>query len=127
MEYDPMISKLVAWGEDREHTLMRMLRALEEYHLLGIRTNIPYLRKIIMHPEFISGDYDTHFIPKHQETLLAPEAGEADKLETIALATAAILHFKNSEKQLPACRPGAQSKTSAWKLSGRMHNNGSMV
>jgi acetyl-CoA carboxylase biotin carboxylase subunit len=75
MEYDPMISKLVAWGEDREHARMRMLRALEEYHLLGIRTNIPYLRKIIMHPEFISGDYDTHFIPKHQESLLKPEAG----------------------------------------------------
>jgi len=127
MEYDPMISKLVVWGENREQVLVRMLRALEEYHLLGIRTNIPYLRKIIMHPEFISGDYDTHFIPKHQESLLEPEAGEAGKLEAIALATAAILHFKNSEKQLPADQPAARTKTSAWKLSGRVQNYGSMV
>jgi acetyl-CoA carboxylase, biotin carboxylase subunit len=127
MEYDPMISKLVVWGENRNQVLARMLRALEEYHLLGIHTNIPYLRKILMHPEFISGDYDTHFIPKNQETLLEPEAEEADKMEAIALATAAIIHFSSKNILSSATSPAVQSKTSAWKLSGRMNPYGSML
>ncbi len=127
MEYDPMISKLVVWGEDRKQVLVRMLRALEEYHLLGIRTNIPYLRKILMHPEFISGDYDTHFIPRHQESLLEPEAEEVDKMEAIALATAAIIQFTRKDTQNFADPSAVQPKASAWKLSGRMNNPGSMI
>jgi acetyl-CoA carboxylase biotin carboxylase subunit len=127
MEYDPMISKLVVWGENRKQILARMLRALEEYHLLGIHTNIPYLRKILMHPEFISGDYDTHFIPKHQESLLEPESEEADKMEAIALATAAIIQFTSKNAQSFAAPSADQPKASAWKLSGRMNNPGSMV
>jgi len=127
MEYDPMISKLVVWGEDREQVLGRMLRALEEYHLLGIRSNIPYLRKILMHPEFISGDYDTHFIPKNQEVLLEPHAQLADKLETIALAAAAVLHMTNRDKEAFVDKPSGQTPASAWKQSGRMNTYGSMV
>ncbi|NIM15263.1 MAG: acetyl-CoA carboxylase biotin carboxylase subunit [Candidatus Aminicenantes bacterium] len=134
MEYDPLISKLVVWGENRSQALARMLRALEEYHLLGIRTNIPYLRKIIMHPEFISGDYDTHFIDRHQESLLEAEPEEV-KIESIALAAAAILRLMGSgeqarQSQTEAAAPGTgQPRVSNWKLSGRIHsmqNNGSM-
>ena len=51
MEYDPLISKLVVWGEDRGQTLARMVRALEEYQVIGVRTNIPYLRRIVLHPD----------------------------------------------------------------------------
>jgi len=127
MEYDPMISKLAVWGENRKQVLGRMLRALEEYHLLGIRTNIPYLRKILMHPEFISGDYDTHFIPKHQESLVEPEAEEADKMEAIALATAAVIQFTGKNTQIAADPSAVQSKASAWKISGRMDTHGSML
>ena len=112
---------------NRKQVLARMLRALEEYHLLGIRTNIPYLRKILMHPEFISGDYNTHFIPKHQESLVEPEAEEADKMEAVALATAAIIQFTGKNTQTFAAPSAAQTKASAWKLSGRMNNPGSMV
>jgi acetyl/propionyl-CoA carboxylase alpha subunit len=80
-----------------------------------------------MHPEFISGDYDTHFIPRHQESLLEPEAEEADKMEAIALATAAIIQFTRKDTQNIADPTAAQPKTSAWKLSGRMNNPGSMI
>lgn len=127
MEYDPMISKLVVWGENRQQVLGRMLRALEEYHLLGIRTNIPYLRKILMHSEFISGDYDTHFIPRHRESLVEPETEEVDKMETIALATAAIIQFTSKNSQTSASPSTVQTKASAWKLSGRMNTHGSML
>ncbi len=125
MEYDPMISKLVVYGENREQVLTRMLRALEEYHLLGIRTNIAYLRKILMHPEFISGDYDTHFIPKHQDALLETENGNCNE-EAIALVTAGILSFMNNKKQSVQSPANEGQTTSRWKLAGRTRNFGNM-
>lgn len=125
MEYDPMISKLVVQGENREQVLTRMLRALEEYHLLGIRTNISFLRRIIKHPQFISGDYDTQFITKHPELLLESESNTGSE-ESIALATAAILSFMRSKQQSLQIQPNDQAKGSAWKLSGRVRNNGSI-
>lgn len=121
MEYDPMISKLVTWGADRGQAINRMLRALEEYYLLGIRTNISYLRKIISHRQFVSGDYDTHFISKYQEEL---GTGEAGQYESVALVAAAILSFVRSEQQA-ADQSGQQAENiSAWKLSGRKRSMG---
>jgi acetyl-CoA carboxylase biotin carboxylase subunit len=116
MEYDPMISKLVVWGEDRSQVITRMLRALEEYHLLGIRTNISYLRRIIKHSQFVSGDYDTLFISKYQKEL--GESAES-KEESIALAAAAILSYLRNE-QSALVHTNEQSKLSAWKLFDRM-------
>ncbi|MCP5050964.1 MAG: acetyl-CoA carboxylase biotin carboxylase subunit [bacterium] len=125
MEYDPMISKLVAWGENREQVRMRMLRALEEYHLLGIKTNIPYLRKILNHPQFISGDYDTQFISKYQEELLETEP-ETIETESIALAAAGILQLMRSQKRAAENGNNGKADTSAWKLSGRVKPYGSL-
>jgi acetyl-CoA carboxylase biotin carboxylase subunit len=116
MEYDPMISKLVTWAEDRPQAMARMLRALEEYHLLGIRTNIPYLRRIIQHPKFQAGNYDTLFITNHQEELLPPDQSPQ---EPIALAAAAILsHLRDKESALAI--PTGDETVSAWKLFDRL-------
>ncbi|MCK4761054.1 MAG: acetyl-CoA carboxylase biotin carboxylase subunit, partial [Candidatus Aminicenantes bacterium] len=121
LEYDPMISKLVTWGENRQQAINRMKRALEEYYLLGINTNISYLRQIISHPQFLSGDYDTHFIEKYRDDLARFETNDYD---SIALAAAAILNFVRSE-QGAECQPEGQTqKTSAWKLSGRLRRMG---
>lgn len=125
MEYDPMISKLVVRGENREQVLNRMLRALEEYHLLGIRTNIPYLRKILKHPEFISGDYDTGFIGRYQDQLLQSEA-ERVETEPIALAAAAILQLNRAQKQAPERAGNEPAKHSAWKIQGRIKGTGGL-
>jgi acetyl-CoA carboxylase, biotin carboxylase subunit len=129
MEYDPMISKLAVWGENRSQALRRMIRALEEYHLLGIKTNISYLRKIIKHPEFESGDYDTHFIPRNGASLLKLDE-EEEKMESTALAVAAVLRFMQSDPaslMQSAAVPveSGNQKTSNWKLSGRIHLYGS--
>ena len=118
MEYDPLISKLVVWGENRKQVLTRMLRALEEYHLLGIRTNISYLRKIINHPHFISGDYDTHFISKHQDDL---DELKASQEESIALTAAAIINFVRSQ-QAGSTDEGNKPGISAWKMYERLKN-----
>jgi acetyl-CoA carboxylase biotin carboxylase subunit len=62
--YDPLVAKLITWGADREEARRRMLVALDNYHITGIRTNIPFLREAIASSLFRQGGYDTHFIEK---------------------------------------------------------------
>ena len=60
--YDPMISKLIVWGRDRQETIARMRRALYEYIIIGVKTNIPFHKAVMENPRFIAGDLSTHFI-----------------------------------------------------------------
>jgi acetyl-CoA carboxylase biotin carboxylase subunit len=71
VHYDPMIAKLIATGETRDAARQRALAALRDYPILGIRTNIPFLIRLLEHPRFVSGDIDTHFIDTEGETLRA--------------------------------------------------------
>jgi acetyl-CoA carboxylase biotin carboxylase subunit len=119
-EYDPLISKLVVWGGDRPRALARMVRALQEYRLTGIRTNIRYLERIVRHPDFAKGEYDTHFIPRHQEELLRPE-GDGPDVPT--LAAAAVLAWLADNKRA-AAQPAPQESASAWQRSGRPGGGG---
>src|SRR5262245_30784107 len=66
VHYDPMISKLCTFGPDREAAIERMRRALEEYQVGGIRTNLAFHRRVMRHPAFLAGDYDTGFIERHK-------------------------------------------------------------
>lgn len=61
--YDPMISKLVAHGRDRTEALRVLGKALEEYHVVGVSTNIEFLRSLAANEHFINGDVETGFIP----------------------------------------------------------------
>ncbi|HLR25618.1 MAG TPA: acetyl-CoA carboxylase biotin carboxylase subunit [Fodinibius sp.] len=65
INYDPMISKLCVHAADRKHAIRRMSRALREYEIAGCRTTIPFCSFVMEHQSFISGDYDTHFVPDH--------------------------------------------------------------
>ncbi|TGZ66203.1 hypothetical protein CRM22_005464 [Opisthorchis felineus] len=67
--YDPMIAKLVAWGETREDALSRLQSALTEYRVAGLPTNIGFLRRLIQHPQVLSGQVHTGFIMEHIDTL----------------------------------------------------------
>jgi acetyl-CoA carboxylase biotin carboxylase subunit len=118
-EYDPLISKLVVWAEDRPRALARMGRALQEYRLTGVRTNIRYLERIIRHPDFVRGEYDTHFIPRHQDELL--RAG-GDGPDVPTLAAAAIMAWIEDEKKAALASPS--SPMSDWKRSGRPGGGG---
>jgi pyruvate carboxylase subunit A len=62
--YDPMISKLIAWGRDRNEAILRMRRALYEYIIVGIKTNIPFHQAVMENPRFVRGDLGTHFIER---------------------------------------------------------------
>jgi pyruvate carboxylase subunit A len=67
--YDPMISKLVVWGRDRAESIIRMRRALYEYIVVGVTTNIPFHKAVMENPRFVSGDLSTTFI-EHETTLI---------------------------------------------------------
>ncbi|HEY1370943.1 MAG TPA: acetyl-CoA carboxylase biotin carboxylase subunit, partial [Candidatus Binatia bacterium] len=87
IHYDPMIAKLIVWGEDRVEAIIRMRRALREYQIRGIKTNIPFHQWILRHPRFMAGDFNTGFIDDeyrymHKEEILPHK--------DIALASAAI-------------------------------------
>ncbi|KAI8619235.1 carbamoyl-phosphate synthase L chain, ATP binding domain-containing protein [Chytriomyces sp. MP71] len=95
VHYDPMISKLVVKGSDRTEALRVLRKALGELEVVGLNTNIEFLKRLSSHPEFIAGDVETGFIPKFYDDLFpAPTATPA----TI-LAHAALCLFSS---QIPA-------------------------
>lgn len=84
--YDPMISKLIAWGQSRPEAIHRMERALREYEILGVKTNIPFCLFVLQHPKFIDGEYDTHFIPNY----FLPERLETPTTEEVEAAALVV-------------------------------------
>ncbi len=89
MYYDPLISKLIVWGRDRAEAFARMRRALDEYSVAGIETNLPFHRRIFRHPAFAAGEYDTGFIDRERDSLCPTGEAEGEGLD-VALAAAAI-------------------------------------
>ncbi|MBI5961391.1 MAG: acetyl-CoA carboxylase biotin carboxylase subunit, partial [Chloroflexi bacterium] len=63
--YDSMLAKLIAWGETRGEALLRMRRALAEYKVMGLKTNLPFHQKLIDSTRFLAGRYDTQFVEQH--------------------------------------------------------------
>ncbi len=117
--YDPMISKVVAWAESRERAIERLLRALGEYTVHGITTNIAWLAAALDHPAFRSGDYDTGFCAQYAAELVRPPDRA---LEVVALIAAAVSAFKRDrdEAEASAARAGeASAARSQWARSGR--------
>ncbi|TRO22117.1 acetyl/propionyl/methylcrotonyl-CoA carboxylase subunit alpha [Ectopseudomonas mendocina] len=73
--YDPMLSKLIAWGENREQARLRLLAMFDDTLVGGVKTNLAFLRRILAHPAFAACELDTGFIPRHQQQLL-PAPGD---------------------------------------------------
>ncbi len=109
--YDPMISKLIAWGANREQAMDRMIRALQEYEILGIHTTIPFLIKVMEHPAFRSGNFTTHFIEEYKDTLFSPSEETA---ETAAFT--AVLHHLHEKSRIEIKTPAnGNASVSLWK------------
>jgi acetyl-CoA carboxylase, biotin carboxylase subunit len=95
--YDPMISKLVAWGDDRAAALARMKRALAEYEVRGIRTTIPFFRWILEDEDFRAGRFDTTFVDRklgarNGQPLAAPD----DEHAVLAAVAVAVRQFTSA-------------------------------
>ncbi|WP_374497664.1 acetyl-CoA carboxylase biotin carboxylase subunit [Vogesella indigofera] len=84
--YDPMIAKLIVWGETREAALQQLDAALAAYQVVGVTTNIRFLRRIAANPAFASGDVDTGLIARYHDSLLpAPAAPSSEQLALLAV------------------------------------------
>jgi len=84
--YDPLISKLICWGETRAEALLRMRRALEEYRIMGIKTNIPFHQRILDSHRFMAGQFDTTFVEQRfsmQEDIPPEQARMAAIIATL--------------------------------------------
>jgi acetyl-CoA carboxylase biotin carboxylase subunit len=86
--YDPLISKLSVWAPTRERAIMRMRRALSEYVVTGIRTNLAFHDKLLVHPEFVSGRYDTGFLDRERDSLVGYADVPTPQREAVAVAVA---------------------------------------
>jgi acetyl-CoA carboxylase biotin carboxylase subunit len=116
--YDPMISKLAAWGRTRTEAIDRMRRALDEYAVGGIKTTLPFFREIVRDEEFIAGHLDTGFIPRFNERSRerASDAPSSSLHQDLAIIAAAIAYSENQRKASGNHLPQRPSK---WKISGR--------
>jgi len=115
--YDPIISKLVAWGKDRTEAIARMKRALAAYVVTGVKTTIPFHIRVMNNRHFIEGNFDTNFI---DQVFFKEE--EARPLENgdLALVTAAIQAFREEHRSALAQQPGGTgAPVSMWKYSTR--------
>jgi len=114
--YDSMIAKLIAWGASRPDAVSRMLRALQEYEVIGVRTTIPFFLWLLRQPDFVAGRFDTTYLDR----LLVSRRGESfsefteDDERAIVIATALDAMFRSL--QGGASRQGGRS---AWTNAGR--------
>lgn len=112
--YDPMISKLITYDKDRDSAIKKMIMALKDYKIVGIKTNIPLFFEILNHHVFLSGNYDTHFWELYSSEFFKVNKKELELLKEIAAAV--FMHNKKQNNTL------ITQKQSYWKLNGRMGN-----
>lgn len=108
--YDPMISKLIVWGETREVAISKMISALKEFVVLGVKTNIGFLLRVMANNEFKEGTIDTGFIERHSDTLKPTSLDIEPALVAAAIAMRDASHDIEKTKYRPA---------SNWKLFSR--------
>ncbi len=116
LDYDPLLAKLVVWGRDREEARMRMQRALGEYEIGGIVTNLSFFRRVLDHPAFSSGEFDTGFIDRLLAEGPAKENGTLKEAERAAVVAAAIEKARTAHQAFASL---SGPPASAWKAAGR--------
>jgi acetyl-CoA carboxylase biotin carboxylase subunit len=128
LEYDPLLAKLIGYGTTREQCIQRLERALYEYFVAGIKTNISLFRRILHDPDFRAGRLDTGFLDRLLKASRVAEAGDEDATKIAAVAAglfnmiapvasqpAATLAPANASKNGSKSTPPA----SGWKQAAR--------
>jgi acetyl-CoA carboxylase biotin carboxylase subunit len=111
--YDSMISKLICYGETRGGAVLRMRRALEEYRIMGVKTNIPFHQHMMDSHRFLSGQFDTNFV---EERFSMSDRAAAEPLEAAILAT--LVAHRQGQQASQIVAPGERD-TSNWKWLSR--------
>lgn len=114
--YDPLVAKLIVWGDTRGEALLRMRRALVEYRIIGIQTSIPFHQRVMDVTNFIGGAYDTSFLDKHF-SMTSDDHGQHSE---VAAVVATLLTHQRRQQALTTMAPqGDGQQMSPWKLAGR--------
>jgi acetyl-CoA carboxylase biotin carboxylase subunit len=126
LDYDPMLSKLIAYAPDRPTAIARMRRALDEYFVGGIKTNLPLFRRILDHPDFIDARIDTGFLDR---LLAIPTSTSNNKgLAEIAAVSAALFAAtapsKNAQNGISKAAGERRTDASLWKRTARSEGVG---
>jgi 3-methylcrotonyl-CoA carboxylase alpha subunit len=111
--YDPMIAKLITWGADRLEAARRMQTALSETAILGVKTNLAFLERVVAHPAFLAGNTDTGFIERHRADLLPA----AHDIPIEALVSAAARVFLDEQQAVAAAPSSPWNDTGGWRLN----------
>jgi len=111
--YDPMIAKLICWGETRAEALLRMRRALNEYRIGGIKTSIPFHQQILSSTQFMWGAFDTNFL----EERFSMTYIERPEMELSAAIAAALVEH-SGEQRATVMHHGGRPAGSSWKRAG---------
>ncbi len=111
--YDPLIAKLCTWGRTRLETIQRMRRALREFKIVGISTNIPFHLQVMDDAHFVQGKLDTTFVERRFEPRKENGLGE----EQVALLAAAVLTHRKGARR--GRGPGRGARASGWRLRNR--------
>jgi acetyl/propionyl-CoA carboxylase alpha subunit len=109
--YDSLLAKLIAWGTTRDQALEAMAAALAEFRVAGVRTTIPFHRRVMADPEFRRGEIDTHSV----ERMLRRDPPESAEAEEIAALVAAAHLFAAGGVRAPVETPGQDP----WTLAAR--------
>ncbi|GAA5035436.1 acetyl-CoA carboxylase biotin carboxylase subunit [Marivirga lumbricoides] len=112
IHYDPMIAKLVTYADNREEAIKRMIRAIDEYEIVGIQTTLGFCKYVLQHEAFTSGNFDTKFIEKYY----APEVLDSSpSKEEKEIAGALAVKLWSAGKSKVTTSESGQSKVSLWK------------
>lgn len=112
LRYDPMLGKVIVWGENREECIRRMRRTLQDFHINGVHTNLPLHQRVLEEADFISGQYTTEFLRRR----LLHREGPSEDLRDLAVA-AAIAYLTRYQAKQPLVPDRLQS---GWHRSGRV-------
>lgn len=107
--YDPMIAKLICYGQDRKTAIAKMVRAIDEYKITGVETTLDFCRFAMLHDKFVNGDFDTGFVEKY----FKPEAGVPRLDEDEQHVLAALASKLVEENMLSSIAPVTSS--SRWR------------
>ena len=121
--YDPLISKLAAWGRTRDESIDRLRRALDEYEVGGIKTTLPFFREIVRDEEFKSGRLDTGFISRFNQRREAARAGgdrRDQQMEDMSVIAAAIHYVTLRKEAATGPQSSEKDRENRWKMSGRL-------
>lgn len=112
--YDPMIAKLIVHAKDRNAAIEKMLRAIDEYKIVGVETTLDFCKFVLRHPDFISGKFDTGFVAKHFQPQLLSEPLNQEEQNVLAIFSSSFFEIEKNKWRVYQHNNLNQEHTSEW-------------